>query len=73
MTNGDPALGRFALLQVARMAGALVALLGVVIISGRQPALVGISAITGCALIVLGAAEFFFVPVALAKRWKSRP
>jgi hypothetical protein len=68
----DPALPRFVLLQLVRLGGALITLLGVVILSGGQPALAGIPAPVGGALIVMGAVEFFFVPFALAKSWKGK-
>lgn len=70
--NSDPALPRFVLLQLARLSGALIALLGVVIASGRQPLLAGIPAAVGLALLVLGATEFFLVPFILAKIWKRQ-
>jgi len=68
--SGDPALPRFALLQVARLAGALIALLGVVIMTGSQPALARFPAPVGGVLMVVGAVEFFLVPFALARHWK---
>jgi hypothetical protein len=68
--NGDPTLRRFVLLQVARLTGALAALLGVVIMSRAQPALARIPDAVGGTLLVAGAVEFFLVPFILAKHWK---
>ncbi len=68
----DPAVRRFALLQLARLGGALTALLGVVVTSGTQPALAEIPAAVGDGLVVVGATAFFLVPFALAKRWKRQ-
>ena len=70
--SGDPALPRFVALQVARLAGALVALFGVVVLSHGQPALVQVPDAMGDGLIVAGAIGFFAVPLALVRRWKSR-
>ncbi len=69
----DPALPRFMALQVARLGGAVIALLGVVILSHGQKMLAAVPDAVGDMLIVAGAVAFFFVPVALAKRWKRRP
>ncbi len=67
----DPALPRFVALQLARLAGALIALLGVVVLSHGQPALARVPDALGDGLIVAGAVAFFAVPVALARRWKT--
>ena len=67
MTDRDPAASRYWMLQLMRLGGILLVLGGVLIISGRvsgPPEL-------GYGLLVLGAFEFFFLPVMLAKRWKS--
>ena len=69
--SGDPALPRFVALQVARLAGALIALSGVIVLSHGQPALARVPDALGDGLIVLGAVVFFAVPFALAKRWKT--
>ncbi|GAA4051487.1 hypothetical protein [Parerythrobacter jejuensis] len=67
MTDDEKAKQRFMLLQLARLSGIIMAGLGVLIISGRlvdNPPL-------GYALFVVGAIEFFVLPIILAKRWKS--
>ena len=58
---------RFMLLQLVRLGGAAMAMLGAVIISGRlidMPEL-------GYALLVVGALEFFLLPNIVAKNWRS--
>ena len=58
---------RFMILQLVRLGGVAMAMLGAVIISGRlidMPAL-------GYALLVLGALEFFLLPNMVAKNWRS--
>jgi drug/metabolite transporter (DMT)-like permease len=67
----DPALPRFVALQVARLIGALIALLGVVVLSHGQPALARVPDALGDGLIVAGAVAFFAVPIALGRRWKA--
>lgn len=68
--SADPAAGRFALLQLVRLSGALLALAGAVVASGRFPAIP-----PGAGLILVGAGlvDFFALPPLLARRWKSRP
>ena len=70
--SADPALPRFVLLQVARLSGALCALLGVVILSHGQPVLARVPDGAGLVLFVAGAVGFFLVPVLLARRWKRQ-
>ncbi|ABC62359.1 hypothetical protein [Erythrobacter litoralis] len=58
---------RFMLLQIIRLGGAAMAMIGAVIISGRwidSPEL-------GYVLLVLGALEFFIVPNLVAKSWHA--
>jgi drug/metabolite transporter (DMT)-like permease len=69
----DPALPRFAALQLARLCGALIALAGVVILSHGIRSLARVPDPVGDGLIVVGAVVFFALPLALARRWKSRP
>lgn len=70
--SGDPALLRFVGLQIARLAGALIALFGVVVLSHGQHALAAVPDAIGDGLIVIGAIAFFAVPRTLARRWKSQ-
>ena len=58
---------RFMLLQIIRLGGAAMAMVGAVIISGRwidMPEL-------GYVLLVMGALEFFIVPNLVAKSWRT--
>ncbi len=59
---------RFLTLQMIRLSGAFLALLGAVIISGRlidMPAL-------GYVLLVLGALELFLLPNIVSRSWRSK-
>ncbi len=67
----DPAFARFVGLQLARLAGAALALLGAVITSHGQPGLAHLPDWLGAVLFVGGAVVFFVVPYVLAKYWKA--
>lgn len=69
----DPAAARFAVLQLVRLSGALLALAGVLIISGKLVWLPKLPEPAGYVLIAAGLADFFVAPLVLARRWKSRP
>lgn len=73
MTNQpDPAAARFAMLQMARLSGAVLVLLAVVIIAGKAPAWLGtIPKEAGYGLAALGLFEFYALPRFLARRWRS--
>lgn len=73
MSNGrDPAMARFAVLQLVRLSGAVLVLLGVLAVSGRAPAwLAGLPVAAGYGLAALGMFEFFALPRLLARRWRS--
>jgi hypothetical protein len=64
----DPAMGRYMALHLVRLACIFAVMFGLLIQENRieGPALLGF------ALLVGGAAGFFFLPHTLAKRWKSR-
>lgn len=68
MDHNDPAASRYWLLQLARLGGLVLVIIGTMILAGRidQPQAVG------AALFVLGAVDFFLVPVILARRWKRQ-
>ncbi|WP_421839432.1 hypothetical protein [Novosphingobium sp.] len=70
---GDPAAARFAVLQLVRLSGALLAFAGVLIISGKVGWLPKLPEAAGYALLGAGLIDFFAAPVLLARRWKSRP
>lgn len=65
----DPAKGRWAMLQLIRVGGLLFILGGMVILSGgvKGPTILGVG------LLFIGMFEFFFLPVMIARRWKSPP
>ncbi|MEO0032699.1 MAG: hypothetical protein RIS94_2457 [Pseudomonadota bacterium] len=65
----DPAFGRFMVLQLVRLSGALLALGGVVLLSGRFGTY---PVFAGYALVGAGLVDFFGLPPLLARRWKSR-
>lgn len=68
----DPAAQRFAIMQAARLAGALMVLAGVLVISGQVGLLAGLPPIAGYVLIAAGLLDFFAVPVVLARIWRSK-
>jgi hypothetical protein len=67
----DPAVARFAILQLVRLSGAVLLLLGVVLLSGKVAWLPRLPDVIGYILIGVGMIEFFVVPLILAKRWRS--
>jgi hypothetical protein len=69
----DPAAARFAVLQLVRLSGALLALAGVLIITGKVTWLPRLPEAAGYVLIAAGLVDFFVAPLLLARRWKSRP
>lgn len=73
MTNTPNSAGRFAVLQMVRLSGALLALGGVLIITGKVDWLPKLPEAAGYVLIAAGLADFFIAPLFLARRWKSRP
>ena len=68
MGQPDPAIGRFWLLQLIRLGGIIMVLAGAMAVAGR----LDLSEGQGAVLMVGGAVAFFFLPVLLAKHWKSR-
>jgi hypothetical protein len=69
----DPAAGRFAVLQLVRLSGALLALAGVLIVSGKVGWLPRLPEAAGYVLIAAGLIDFYALPPLLARRWKSKP
>ncbi|MDE2561484.1 MAG: hypothetical protein KGL48_04480 [Sphingomonadales bacterium] len=67
----DPAIARFAVLQALRLSGALLVLLGALALSRRFPSLDVIPEVAAYAIIAVGLADFFVVPMLLARRWRS--
>jgi hypothetical protein len=71
--SADPAAARFAVLQLVRLSGAVLAFAGVLIVSGKVSWLPKLPEALGYALIAAGMADFFVAPMLLARRWKSKP
>ena len=69
----DPAGARFAVLQLVRLSGALLALAGVLVVSGKISWMPHLPGALGYILIGLGLGDFFALPPLLARRWKSKP
>ena len=69
----DPVALRFAALQLVRLTGAVLVLLGALMTSGRVEWLQALPPIAGYALAAIGLGTFFGLPAILAKRWKSKP
>ncbi|UIP06574.1 hypothetical protein LY632_12910 [Erythrobacter sp. SDW2] len=59
---------RFFMLQMIRLSGAFLALLGAIIISGR---LIDIPEL-GYVLLVIGALDLFLVPNMISRSWRSK-
>ena len=73
MTEPDPAAGRFAVIQLLRLSGVAMVLVGLLIAAGRTELLAGVPDAVGYALIAGGLADFFVVPTLLARRWRTPP
>ena len=65
----DKAQGRFMVMQMLRLSGVALVILGLAIVNGR----LDLPAIAGYAFIVVGVADSFVIPALLARRWKSPP
>ncbi len=61
---------RFLVINIARITGAIMLVLGLAIISRG---LFGLPEAAGYVLFFVGLADFMLVPLLLAKRWKSTP
>ena len=69
----DPAAARFAVLQMVRLSGAVLALVGVLIVAGKAAWLPKLPEAAGYVLIAAGLVDFYVAPMLLARRWKSNP
>lgn len=68
----DPAMGRYFTLQVVRLSGALLVLLGVLVQAGKGPGpLAALPPIAGIVLALVGLWDFFFLPRIVARRWRT--
>ena len=63
----DPAIGRYYLLQLVRVACAAVVLIGGMVMTGK----IGAPEWLGALALVAGAAGFFTLPNRLARRWRT--
>ena len=68
MRGRDPALAKFLLLNVIRIAGLLAVLAGIAGLGDKLPMPQWLAA----AGVVLGVGLFFIVPMFVARRWKGR-
>lgn len=64
----DPAPARFAVLSLARLAGAVLVALGLVVSAGRLGSL---PVWLGWPMVLGGVALFLLLPRTLARRWRS--
>ena len=69
----DCAAARFAVLQLVRLTGAVLAFAGVLVVSGKATWLPQLPEGAGYVLIAIGMIDFFVPPMLLARRWKSKP
>jgi hypothetical protein len=69
----DPAAARFAVLQLVRLSGAVLALAGVLVIAGKVAWLPKLPEALGYLLVGAGLIDFYVAPMLLARRWKSKP
>ena len=67
----DPAIARFAVLQLVRLSGTLLVLAGALVASRKVGWLSGLPEAAGYVLMAAGLADFFALPPLLAKRWRS--
>lgn len=67
MADPDPAAARYAVIQLARLSGMAIVVIGAAMLGGAIP---GPRALA-VGLFVGGAVEFFAVPLLLARRWRS--
>ena len=67
--NEDQARGRFIVLNVVRLTGAIMAAVGLTTVAGKLPLPVEV----GYGLFAFGLFEALFMPAILARNWKSPP
>ena len=66
--NQEQARNRWAVIQVVRAGGVVMAILGLLTIEGIVP----LPEVAGYVLLALGLAEVFLMPTLLARKWSSR-
>ena len=67
MDDRDPAAARFWLMQLLRLSGAVMVMVGAAIMAEA----IDLPFAIGLVLVLLGFAEFFVIPRLLARRWKT--
>lgn len=67
--SDDPAQARFFIIALLRLLGVAAVILGILVVR----AIVGWPAPLGYALLAIGLADFFIVPLVLARRWRTPP
>lgn len=73
MSERDPAAARFFAIQLVRLAGVAMVLVGLLVTARRIEALNVLPAWVGYLLIALGLVEVFVMPTVLARLWRSPP
>lgn len=73
MSGRDPAVARFAAIQLVRLSGVALVVGGLLIQAGRFPWLAELPPELGYLLIALGLVEVFVLPFVLARRWRTPP
>jgi len=66
--NRDPAMPRFLVIQLVRLTGAALVVLGLLIVNRK----VDLPALAGYLLLVAGLVDLFVVPQILSRRWRSQ-
>ena len=67
MDNRDPAAARFWLMQLLRLSGAVLVMIGAAIMAEA----IDLPFAIGLVLLLLGFTEFFVIPRLLARRWRT--
>lgn len=65
-------MGRYFALQVVRLSGAVLVLLGVLVQAGKGPGpLAALPPLAGIVMALAGLWDFFFLPRIVARRWRT--
>lgn len=67
--SGDPAKARFIALQAIRWTGVMLAVFGLLILNGKFD----LPYEAGAVIFIVGLFDALFMPIILARRWKSPP
>ncbi|MET0179052.1 MAG: hypothetical protein ABW194_01050 [Novosphingobium sp.] len=71
MSERDPAAARFAVIQLVRLTGVALFVVGLLIQSRRLVWAEGLPTELGYVLMVVGLVEVFALPALLARHWRS--